>query len=103
MLQTSLSSPVLRRALGAREYFTLAFGTMIGVGWMVVIDDWLMRGGAVGAMAGFLIGGLILIPIGYVYGRLTESMPDAGSEIAYTGVVFPKSVSFATGWMMTLA
>jgi len=30
-------------------------------------------------------------------------MPDAGSEIAYTSVVFPKSVSFATGWAMTLA
>src|SRR5262245_19042360 len=76
---------------------------MIGVGWMVVIDDWLTRGGAIGAMSGFLIGGVALIPIGYIYGRLTEKMPDAGSEIAYTGVVFPKAVSFATGWMMTLA
>jgi APA family basic amino acid/polyamine antiporter len=44
-----------------------------------------------------------LIPIGYVYGRLTEKMPDAGSEIAYTKAVFPEAVSFATGWMMTLA
>jgi len=103
MLQTSLSSPVLRRALGAREYFTLAFGTMVGVGWMVVIDDWLTRGGAIGAMGGFLIGGLALIPIGYVYGRLTERMPDAGSEVAYTSTVFPEAVSFATGWMMSLA
>jgi len=103
MLQTSLSSPVLRRALGAREYFTLAFGTMVGVGWMVVIDDWLTRGGAIGAMGGFLIGGLALIPIGYVYGRLTERMPDAGSEVAYTSTVFPQAVSFATGWMMSLA
>src|SRR5215510_5391724 len=103
MLQTSLSSPVLRRALGAREYFTLAFGTMVGVGWMVVIDDWLTRGGAIGAMAGFLIGGVALIPIGYVYGRLTERMPDAGSEVAYTSTVFPEAVSFATGWMMSLA
>jgi basic amino acid/polyamine antiporter, APA family len=76
---------------------------MVGVGWMVVIDDWLTRGGAVGAMLGFLIGGLVLIPIGYVYGRLTERMPDAGSEIAYTGAVFPEAVSFGTGWMMTLA
>jgi basic amino acid/polyamine antiporter, APA family len=76
---------------------------MVGVGWMVVIDDWLTRGGAVGAMLGFLIGGLALIPIAYVYGRLTERMPDAGSEIAYTGAVFPKVVSFGTGWMMTLA
>lgn len=97
------NSPALRRALRSKEYFTLAFGTMVGVGWMVVIDDWLTRGGAAGAMLGFLIGGLVLIPIGYVYGRLTERMPDAGSEIAYTGAVFPKGVSFATGWMMTLA
>lgn len=100
---TSSSQPALRRTLRAREYFTLAFGTMVGVGWMMVIDDWLTRGGAVGAMAGFLIGGLVLIPIAYVYGRLSERMPDAGSEIAYTGAVFPEAVSFATGWMMTLA
>jgi amino acid transporter len=76
---------------------------MVGVGWMVVIDDWLTRGGAVGAMLGFLIGGTALLPIAYVYGRLTERMPDAGSEVAYTAAVFRKSVSFATGWMMTLA
>src|SRR5215510_9610835 len=103
MMQTSSSSLALRRALGAHEYFTLAFGTMVGVGWMVVIDDWLTRGGAIGAMAGFLIGGLALIPIGYIYGRLTERMPDAGSEIAYTAAVFPEAVSFWAGWMMTLA
>src|SRR5262245_11414089 len=102
-MKTSSSSPALRRALGTREYFTLGFGTMIGVGWMVVIDDWLTRGGAIGAIGGFLIGGLALIPIGYIYGRLTERMPDAGSEIAYTSAVFPETVSFATGWMMTLA
>jgi amino acid transporter len=76
---------------------------MVGVGWMVVIDDWLTRGGAVGAMLGFLIGGLVLIPIAYVYGRLTERMPDAGSEIAYTEAVFPEVISFGTGWFMTLA
>jgi len=93
----------LRRALRGREYFTLAFGSMVGVGWMVVIDDWLTRGGAAGAMLGFLIGGTALLPIAYVYGRLTERMPDAGSEVAYTAAVFRKSVSFATGWMMTLA
>ncbi|MBI3948874.1 MAG: APC family permease [Acidobacteria bacterium] len=97
------SAPLLRRALKTKEYFTLAFGSMVGVGWMLVIDDWLARGGAAGAMLGFLIGGLVLFPIGYVYGRLTERMPDAGSEVAYTSAVFSKRVSFATGWAMTLA
>jgi amino acid transporter len=76
---------------------------MVGVGWMLVIDDWLTRGGSVGAMLGFLIGGLILFPIGYCYGKLTERIPDAGSEVAYTAAVFPRPVSYATGWAMLLA
>src|SRR5216684_2084172 len=79
----------LRRALRSKDYFTLAFGSMVGVGWMLVIDDWLGRGGSAGAMLGFLIGGLILFPIGYCYGKLTERLPDAGSEVAYTAAVFP--------------
>jgi APA family basic amino acid/polyamine antiporter len=62
------SAPFLRRTLRGRDYFTLAFGSMVGVGWMLVIDDWLMRGGSGGAMLGFLIGGLLLAPIGYAYG-----------------------------------
>jgi len=96
-------APHLTRALRGKDYFTLAFGSMVGVGWMLVIDDWLTRGGSVGAMLGFLIGGLILFPIGYCYGKLTERMPDAGSEVAYTAAVFPRPISYATGWAMLLA
>ena len=104
MITEEAKNPVaLMRTLRGKDYFTLAFGSMVGVGWMVVIDDWLIRGGAMGAMLGFLIGGVILFPIGYVYGKLTAAMPDAGSEVAYTAAVFPKGVSFATGWTMTLA
>ena len=93
----------LARKLRTKEYFTLAFGTMVGVGWLVVMDDWLRRGGPLGAILGFVVGGAALVPIGYVYGRLVIAIPDAGSEIAYTEKVFPRQVSFATGWMMTLA
>src|SRR5215510_3036978 len=71
-------APHLRHALRGKDYFTLAFGSMVGGGWMLVIDDWLTRGGSVGAMLGFLVGGLILFPVGYVYGQLTAKMPDAG-------------------------
>src|ERR1041385_978405 len=95
---TASPSATLRRTLRFKEYFTIAFGSMVGVGWMVVIDDWLRRGGAGGAMLGFLVGGLALVPIAYVYGRLTEKLPDAGSEVAYTGAVFSNPISFATGW-----
>src|SRR5262249_31245987 len=93
----------LRRVLRSREYFALAFGSMVGVGWMIVLDDWLKRGGSAGAMLGFLVGGGAVIPIVYAYGRMAERMPDAGREVAYTPAVFSRGVSFATGWAMALA
>jgi APA family basic amino acid/polyamine antiporter len=96
-------APALRRVMRAREYFTLAFGSIVGVGWLVVINDWLKRGGPGGAMLAFLVGGIGLVPVALVYGRLAQRLPEAGSEIAYTGAVFPRSVSFATGWLVTLA
>jgi APA family basic amino acid/polyamine antiporter len=95
--------PTLARHLRATDYFTLGWGTMVGVGWLVIMDDWLLRGGALGALLGFVIGGALLLPIGWVYGKLVVAMPDAAGEIAYTSAVFSRPVSFATGWMMTLA
>ncbi len=93
----------LARKLRTTDYFALGFGTMVGVGWLVVMDDWLARGGPLGAILGFALGGAALLPIGYVYGRLVMALPDSGSEIAYTEGVFGRTVSFATGWTMTLA
>ena len=93
----------LARTLRVTDYFALGWGTMVGVGWLVVMDDWLLRGGSLGAVLGFAIGGVLLLPIGYVYSKLVVAMPDAAGEVAYTAAVFPRSVSFATGWMMLLS
>lgn len=93
----------LAHKLRVVDYFALGWGTMVGVGWLVVMDDWLLRGGALGAILGFAIGGALLLPIGYVYGKLVAQIPDAAGEVAYTAKVLPRSVSFATGWMMMLA
>ncbi len=93
----------LARKLRLIDYFSLAFGTMVGTGWLVVMDDWLTRGGAAGAILGFLVSGLLLFPVGYVYGKLVMAIPDAAGEVAYTGKVFPRIVSFATGWTMLLS
>ena len=103
MLYNSRRVITLARKLRVVDYFALGWGTMVGVGWLVVMDDWLLRGGVLGAILGFAIGGALLLPIGYVYGQLVTAMPDAAGEIAYTAKVFPHSISFATGWMMILA
>jgi len=94
----------LARKLGGWDYFTLSFGTMIGAGWLVVMDDWLARGGPVGAALGYGLGTLLLVPVAYSYGRLVSLLPDASSEVAYASRAFGRAnLSFATGWMMTLA
>lgn len=93
----------LARKLSLANYFALGFGTMIGTGWVVLMDDWLGRGGPLGAMLGFGIGGLLLLPVGYIYGQWVRRLPDAAGEAAYTAQVFSPLVSYMTGWMMLLA
>jgi basic amino acid/polyamine antiporter, APA family len=93
----------LARKLRLHDYFALAFGTMIGTGWLVLMDDWLGRGGPLGAILGFVLGGIVLLPVGYVYGQWVLRLPDAAGEAAYTAQVFPPVVSYFTGWIMLLA
>src|SRR5262245_40400246 len=93
----------LRGNLSTIEYFTFGFGTMVGVGWLVLMDDWLARGGPGGGMLAFLAGGLMLFPIAHTYGRLVQRIRDAGAEIAYTEKAFPRFISFAAGWTMVLS
>ena len=93
----------LARKLTLANYFALGFGTMIGTGWVVLMDDWLARGGPLGAMLGFGLGGILLLPVGYIYGQWVRRLPDAAGEAAYTAQVFPPLVSFFTGWIMLLA
>jgi amino acid transporter len=93
----------LARQLRLTDYFALAFGTMVGAGWLVLMDDWLGRSGPMGAILGFALGGILLLPVGYVYGQWVQRLPDAAGEAAYTAQVFPPIVSYFTGWMMLLA
>src|SRR2546423_15082208 len=83
----------LARKLCLTDYFALAFGTMVGVGWLVLMDDWLGRSGPLGAAVGFALGGVILLPVGYVYGQWVQRLPDAAGG----GGVSPPGVSPAGG------
>ena len=93
----------LHKTLTTVEYFTFSFGSMVGVGWVVLIDDWLSRGGPAGGMIAFAAGALLLLPVALTYGRLVRRIPDAGAEIAYAEGVLPDAVAFAAGWSMVLA
>ena len=90
----------LARKLHFTDYFALAFGTMVGVGWLVVMDDWLGRGGPLGAVLGFAIGGILLLPVGYVYGQWVQRLPDASCAAAYPAQFLPPVLSSFPGCIM---
>ena len=53
-----------KRGLNRLDVFVLAFGAMIGWGWVVSSGDWISSGGVLGAVLGFLIGGIMVFFIG---------------------------------------
>lgn len=93
----------LAKRLGIFDYFSIGFGSIIGVGWVIVISDWIdMGGGIMATTFAFIIGALVLIPIAFVYGDLAIDMPVAGGAIAYTLNAFGSLSSFFTGWFLAL-
>src|SRR2546425_5077131 len=78
------TKPALHGGLSTIEYFTFGFGTMIGVGWVVLMDDWLSRGGPGGGMLGFLIGGVFLFSVAPTHRRLVARLPRCRAQDADT-------------------
>ena len=90
----------LRRSMSEFEYFALAFGSMIGVGWVTAIGAWLTQGGPFGALIAFAIGGAIMLLIGACYAEVTPMLPVAGGEVAYSYLAFGTFKSFIVGWFL---
>jgi amino acid transporter len=93
----------LARELHARQFFTLAFGAIIGVGWLVVIGEWLEQAGPAGATLAFLLGGALMMLVGLCYAEMATLLPVSGGEFAYAYEAFGLDASFVAGWLLTLA
>ena len=94
------SRPELRKVLGRFGFFALAFGSMIGVGWVTSIGSWLGQAGPGGAVLAFLIGGAVMLCIGLCYAELTPMLPVAGGEVAYAYKAFGTFKAFLVGWVL---
>lgn len=93
----------LQKRLGRLQFFTLAFGAIIGVGWVVVLGEWLGQAGPVGAILGFVGGAMAMMLVGLCYAEVATLLPVAGGEVAYTYEIFGLQVSYAVGWLLALA
>ncbi len=93
--------PQLQKAIGKLGFFSLAFGSMIGVGWLTGIKGWLVDAGPVGAILAFSMGGALMLAIGFCYAKVMEMLPVSGGEVAYAYKAFGTGESFLIGWFLT--
>ena len=66
------------KVFSAWDILVIAFGAMIGWGWVVSTGGWIEKGGVVGAALGFAIGGVMIFFVGLTYAELTAAMPQCG-------------------------
>lgn len=90
------------KVLGAWDILVIAFGAMIGWGWVVSSGDWINSGGAVGAAIGFAIGGIMIFFVGLTYAELTAAMPQCGGEHVFSHRAMGPIGSFICTWTIVL-
>ncbi|HCI31755.1 MAG TPA: amino acid permease, partial [Psychrobacter sp.] len=88
----------LKKTLGVFDIIALAFGAMVGWGWVVLAGGWIISAGIWGAISAFLIGGLVVVLIGVTYAELAASMPITGGEHTYTHRALGVNISFICSW-----
>ncbi len=50
-----------KKGLGKLDAITLAFGAMIGWGWVVMSGEWITKAGTFGAILAFILGGIMVL------------------------------------------
>lgn len=77
-----------------KDIIALAFGAMIGWGWVVLTGEWIMMAGTLGAILGFVFGGIMVLFVGLIYAELTSAMPQCGGEHVFSYRALGEKASF---------
>jgi amino acid transporter len=93
----------LRRILGRRDVLALAFGAMVGWGWVVLAGDMIARAGTIGSALAFVAGAIMVTFVGLTYAELTSALSRAGGEISFTFCGLGPWASYICGWTLVLA
>jgi basic amino acid/polyamine antiporter, APA family len=94
--------PRLRKALGASQFFTVAFGAIVGVSWIVLLGEWLNLAGPLGAVFAFTCGAVVSISVGLCYAEIAALIPVSGGEAAYAYECFGLRSAYFIGWILAL-
>lgn len=90
------------RVLSKKDIMALAFGAMIGWGWVVLTGQWIKGAGSLGAMLAFVIGGIMVLFVGLTYAELTSAMPKCGGDLVFSYRALGRTPSFICTWAIIL-
>ena len=89
--------------MSATDILVVAFGAMIGWGWVVSSGRWIQGAGAIGTVIGFVIGGVMIYFVGMTYAELTPAMPRVGGEHVFSYKAFGPTGSYICTWALILS
>lgn len=92
-----------KKVMSATDILVVAFGAMIGWGWVVSSGRWIQNAGTIGTVIGFIIGGLMIYFVGMTYAELTPAMPRVGGEHVFSHKAFGPTGSFICTWALILS
>lgn len=90
------------RVLSRKNVFAIAFGAMIGWGWVVMAGQWIRQAGTLGAITAFIAGGIMVIFVGLTYAELTAAIPQCGGEQVFSLRALGPDWSFLCTWAIIL-
>lgn len=99
-MSSSNNDAQFEKVLGSGDILVMAFGAMIGWGWVISSGDWISRGGVLGAALGFVIGGIVIYFVGMTYAELTTAMPMTGGEHIFSYKALGPTGSYVCTWSM---
>ena len=91
------------RVLKSWDVLALSFGAMIGWGWVLLSGNWIVRGGSLGTVVAFAVGGGAVVLISLLYAELAAAMPKVGGEHVYTHRALGPGASFVCTWAILMA
>lgn len=92
-----------KKVMTSWDILVVAFGAMIGWGWVVASGRWIQNAGVIGTVIGFVIGGIMIFFVGMTYAELTPAMPKVGGEHVFSYKAFGPTGSFICTWALILS
>ncbi|WP_312093914.1 APC family permease, partial [Aminipila sp.] len=80
----SVENQKLVKAFSTKDVLALAFGTMIGWGWIMLSGQWAANAGMLGAISAYVVGAILCVFVGMAYAELTPAIPCTGGSVVFS-------------------